>query len=226
MVSLERRQMKLILLSVLAAGILVLGGCGQPAVETPAPATYTLSAGVSPSDGGSVSPASGVYEEGTEVTVTATPASDYTFDYWDGDASGSLATVTVTMYSDKSITAYFAMEAPPPPAITEEDIDAAWQVVLEYWEGRNSYDLERVLACYEESYRQDREEEVASEISQMQMARITIEVEEEAEPVITDEGIIELRVQLNLPFPIPARHIIYYMVKVDGEWEIGCPPEE
>ena len=38
---------------------------------------------------GSVSPSGGEYESGLQITLTATPASGYTFDYWDGAASGS-----------------------------------------------------------------------------------------------------------------------------------------
>jgi hypothetical protein len=49
------------------------------------------------------------------VTLTATPASGYAFDYWDGAASGSSPTVTITMNSDKSTTAHFkAVETPTP----------------------------------------------------------------------------------------------------------------
>lgn len=42
-----------------------------------------------------------------QVTVTASPASGYTFDYWEGSASGTSPTVTITMDSDKSLTANF-----------------------------------------------------------------------------------------------------------------------
>jgi uncharacterized repeat protein (TIGR02543 family) len=68
---------------------------------------YTLSTSVSPSGAGSVSPSGGDYESGVQVTLTASPASGYTFDHWSGDASGTSATVVITMDSDKSITAYF-----------------------------------------------------------------------------------------------------------------------
>jgi uncharacterized repeat protein (TIGR02543 family) len=54
-----------------------------------------------------VSPPSGEYESGLKVTLSVTAASGYTFDYWDGAASGSSTTVTVTMDSNKSITAHF-----------------------------------------------------------------------------------------------------------------------
>jgi len=69
--------------------------------------TYTLSVSVNPSQAGSVSPATGEYESGEQVTLTASPTSGYTFDYWGGGASGSSNPVTITMNSDKTITAYF-----------------------------------------------------------------------------------------------------------------------
>jgi uncharacterized repeat protein (TIGR02543 family) len=69
--------------------------------------TYTLTIDVSPSGEGSVSPSGGEYESGAQVTLTASPASGYTFDYWSGAASGTTSTITITMDSDKSLTANF-----------------------------------------------------------------------------------------------------------------------
>jgi hypothetical protein len=189
------------------------------------PDIYKLSVNVSPSGAGWVSPSGGEYEEGSEVKITATAASGYEFDSWGGDASGSAATATLTMDADRSVTAKFIKKAPPKPVVTEQDIEAARAVVMEYWDARNNYDVERVLACLEETYRVTREEEVKSEVSRMQGVGVKIGVEEEADPVITDEGIIELRMKLDLPFPMPSRHEVYYMVKVNGEWKIGKPPE-
>jgi len=71
--------------------------------------TYTLTTNISPSGAGSVSPSSGEYESGLQITLNATPASGYTFDYWDGAASGSSSTVTITMDSNKVITAHFTV---------------------------------------------------------------------------------------------------------------------
>jgi len=127
--------MKRILLPTLVIGVLLLSACGAPttappteapptppSTEQPTPSTeappieqqtYTLSISVSPSGAGSVSPLSGRFEEDTQVTLTATPASGYTFDYWDGDASDSSATVTIIMDSDKSVIAHFADTTPP-----------------------------------------------------------------------------------------------------------------
>jgi len=78
--------------------------------------SYSLTTSMSPSGAGSVSPASGQYVSGTSVTLTATPASNYTFDHWGGDASGSSPTITVTMNSNKRIVAYFrSITTPTPP---------------------------------------------------------------------------------------------------------------
>jgi len=79
----------------------------KPWERTPSVETYTLTTIVSPSGAGSVSPSVGEYESGEQVTLTASPASGYTFDYWYGAASDSSDTVTITMNSDKTITAHF-----------------------------------------------------------------------------------------------------------------------
>ena len=84
-------------------------------VSRPAP-TYTLNLIVSPSGAGSTSPSGGQYESGVQVTVTANPASGYTFDYWSGDASGSSNATTIVMNSNMIVTAHFkAVDSEPPP---------------------------------------------------------------------------------------------------------------
>jgi len=68
---------------------------------------YTLSTAASPSEGGSISPGSGTYDEGTSVVLTATAASGYRFDRWSGDVSDRVTPVTVAINTNKSITANF-----------------------------------------------------------------------------------------------------------------------
>jgi hypothetical protein len=76
-----------------------------PSVTGP---THTLTTAVSPSAGGTINPSAGAhtYNEGETVTVTATPATGYAFDYWSGACSGS-GTCSVTMDDEKTVTANF-----------------------------------------------------------------------------------------------------------------------
>jgi large repetitive protein len=73
---------------------------------------YQLTTGASPSNGGTVSPASGAYyASGTVVNLTATANSGYTFSVWTGPvANANTASTTVTMNAPASVTANFATE--------------------------------------------------------------------------------------------------------------------
>ena len=66
---------------------------------------YTLSVTASPGNGGSVSPNSGTYDAGKQVTLTAALAQYYKFNGWGGDSSGQSNSLTVTMDSNKVIVA-------------------------------------------------------------------------------------------------------------------------
>jgi len=79
---------------------------------TPVAQTYTLTTSVNPSGAGSVSPSGGEYDAGSSVSLSATANSGYAFDYWSGSASGTNPTTTITMDSDKSVTANFAATGP------------------------------------------------------------------------------------------------------------------
>ncbi|MBI3930674.1 MAG: InlB B-repeat-containing protein, partial [Chloroflexi bacterium] len=68
---------------------------------------YTLTISVNPAESGSVSPSSGTHDDGSTVTLTASPASGYRFDRWEGDVSGNVTAVVINMNSNKSITATF-----------------------------------------------------------------------------------------------------------------------
>ncbi|MFA5805787.1 MAG: LamG-like jellyroll fold domain-containing protein [Melioribacteraceae bacterium] len=72
------------------------------------PVQYSLNLLSNPSNGGSTS-GSGTYNSGSNVTVTAMPATGYTFTGWSGDASGNTNPLTVAMTYNKNITANFAI---------------------------------------------------------------------------------------------------------------------
>jgi hypothetical protein len=75
-----------------------------PEPEPPAPTQYTLT--VTASEGGTVSTEGGTYDEGTEVTVTATPDDGYEFIEWDGNDNQSNS-FTVSINSNLTIQANF-----------------------------------------------------------------------------------------------------------------------
>ena len=79
------------------------------------PTDYTLTMAVSPTGGGTTSPAVGghTYADGSVVNITATPASGYEFSSWTGDvADANSANTTVTVNGNKTVTANFS-ELPP-----------------------------------------------------------------------------------------------------------------
>lgn len=69
--------------------------------------TFQLSTTSLPEEGGSVSPASGNFNEDSEIQLQASANENWIFDGWDGDQTGSQNPVTVTMDRDKSIQARF-----------------------------------------------------------------------------------------------------------------------
>ncbi len=72
------------------------------------PVSYTLSSSIIGS--GSVDPSEGTFEEGTSVSITATPSTGYSFVNWSGDASGSANPLTLDMDDNKNITANFEIQ--------------------------------------------------------------------------------------------------------------------
>jgi hypothetical protein len=68
--------------------------------------SYTLT--VTAGEGGSVSTEGGEYQEGTEVTITATPEEGYGFIGWNGSDSSS-STISVTLAANTTIEAIFRL---------------------------------------------------------------------------------------------------------------------
>jgi uncharacterized repeat protein (TIGR01451 family)/uncharacterized repeat protein (TIGR02543 family) len=105
----DRKKLTIIIACAAVAVVAIVLGILRP-WEGPASApTYTLTTAVNPPGTGLVSPSGQQYESGVQVTVAATPAGGYTFDYWSGDASDTSSTISITMDHDYSITANFAL---------------------------------------------------------------------------------------------------------------------
>lgn len=79
--------------------------------------THTLT--ITATAGGTTDPAPGshAYDEGTEVTVYASPHTGYRFDHWelDGTPVGTSLSYTVTMDASHELAAIFTEEEEPPP---------------------------------------------------------------------------------------------------------------
>ncbi|MEK7653300.1 MAG: hypothetical protein AAB358_02390 [Patescibacteria group bacterium] len=70
---------------------------------------------------GIVNDVAGVYDAGTEVTVTADPDDGWQFDHWEGDTSSTANPVTITMNANRFVRAVF-VEIPSgtAPTITSQ----------------------------------------------------------------------------------------------------------
>ena len=101
--------------------------------------THRLSVSASPSGGGSVSPSGGEYESGVQVVITASPSSGYTFDHWSGASSGTSSTTTITMDSDKTVTANFK---------SASTVSVDYEVITRYGRGYLSVRVEGPQESY------------------------------------------------------------------------------
>ena len=75
-----------------------------PEPEPPAPTQYSLT--VTAGEGGTVSTEGGTYDEGTEVTVTATPDEGYEFIGWEGSDIDS-SSLRITLNGNTTVQALF-----------------------------------------------------------------------------------------------------------------------
>lgn len=113
----------------LFSGLLVLGllagfGCSSPSGGDDdsgggdgdgdgngEPVTYNLTASANPSQGGSVDPSSGTFDEGEQVEITATAASGWSFAGWSGDITSDENPLTFEINQDTDLTASFEEDA-------------------------------------------------------------------------------------------------------------------
>ena len=71
---------------------------------TPTVTQYTLT--VTAGEGGSVSTAGGAYNDGTSISITATPSEGYVFGGWNGNDSNN-STISISLNANTSIEAIF-----------------------------------------------------------------------------------------------------------------------
>ncbi len=94
-----------------------------------APKTWTLTTNTTGDGSGTVTAPVNPYADGATVELTASPSVGSIFTGWDGDTLGATEsadgkTLTVTMDSDKTITAEFALEEVVPEPVWSIDIES------------------------------------------------------------------------------------------------------
>lgn len=96
-------------LIVIVCAVLMMGCPAKDRTSSPQVQTYTLTVNINPVGAGtvSISPQKSSYSAGEVVTLIATASSGYTFTGWTGDVTGTNAQITVTMNSNKTVTANF-----------------------------------------------------------------------------------------------------------------------
>ena len=110
-------KFSLSLLSIYVLSFILIYSCSTeeeesvaPVVQTPQPEPepeeYTLT--VSAAEGGTVSTEGGTYDEGIEVTISATANEGYRFTGWEGNSSTS-ESLTVTLNSNQTYQALFEL---------------------------------------------------------------------------------------------------------------------
>jgi hypothetical protein len=82
--------------------------------DCPPPEQYTLTVNVDGNGWVEKDPNQATYADGQPVVLTAHADSGWSFDHWSGDLEGSASPVQITMDTDKTITAHFVTEGPPP----------------------------------------------------------------------------------------------------------------
>ncbi|MDT0620384.1 InlB B-repeat-containing protein [Croceitalea vernalis] len=82
-------------------------GTDDMEMQNDEPVQFDLSVLANPTEGGTVSPSNGTYDEGTSVNIQATPSEGYTFQEWTGNAQSDINPLTIVMDANKTINAVF-----------------------------------------------------------------------------------------------------------------------
>ncbi len=106
----------------------------------------------------------------------------------------------------------------PGPVADPEEAALIRKLAFGYWEAFNAYDADRALAYLEDEYRQQREEQVRTEIGRIDLFNVQLGVSEEAAPWTIDGGRREM--YLTMKEPLGTRRIRMEFRDVEGAWKI------
>ncbi len=150
---------RLLLLAILA--ILLSGaGCGGEPAPTPNIPIGADPSTATPPTAAQSSPTAAPPADTVEPPPTDTPAQTFA------------ASTTETPQPK-------ATQPPPtpsPPESSREDVASIRQIVYNYWEATNAYDVDLMLTMLEDGYRAQEEESIRSDIGRMKLFRVKLEV--------------------------------------------------
>ena len=105
-----------------------------------------------------------------------------------------------------------------PAGDVEDDLAAIRQIVKEYWEALNDYDVDRAIAMLEEKYREAEEDLIRKDIGRMKLFRVKLGMSEEIPPTLNDEG--DYETYLAAKTPVDTRRVLMVFRQIDGRWWI------
>ncbi len=114
---------------VLAVFALVLASCSkeEEVITPPAPNKYTIT--ITAEAGGSVSSQGGTYNEGSKITITATPDGQYLFDKWSDGSTVNPREITVT--ANLTLSATFVKKTYPLSVTVEGEGTVQEEVIIQ-----------------------------------------------------------------------------------------------
>ena len=104
-----------------------------------------------------------------------------------------------------------------------DDVTATRQIVKEYWDALNDYDVDRALPMLEPGYRVQEEGPIRQDIDRMRMFRVKLGVSEESPPAQNKNG--DYETYLKLETPIDTRRVLMIFRRIDGQWQITYSDE-
>ena len=115
---------------------------------------------------------------------------------------------------------------PTPTAAPDGDAEtlvALKRLAFDYWIAFNGRDVDKALSYLEESYRAQREQEIADEIGQMELFGVTLGVTERSPPTLL--GATEGEMMLDVREPLGVRKVRMAFRLIEGEWKITSAEE-
>ena len=107
---------------------------------------------------------------------------------------------------------------PTPLVENPQDVATIKQMIKEYWEALNDYDVDRAILMLEKSYRAAEEELIRGDIGRMKLFRVKLGMSEETPLALNDDG--DYETYLNAKTPIDTRRVFMVFRKIDRQWWI------